>query len=92
VDVLWLRNPLPFFTRLPGADVLTSSDHLTTTAGQSEALERYPESGSAFNIGIMLFTEKSLPFVREWIDVSRLGLLLLLCPQGGGGKEGRGLW
>jgi hypothetical protein len=69
VDVLWLRNPLPFFKRFPGADVLTSSDHLVSTVGKAEELERYPEAGSAFNIGIMLFQEKSLPFVRQWIKV-----------------------
>jgi hypothetical protein len=69
VDVLWLRNPLPFFNRFPGADVLTSSDHLVSTVGKAEELERYPEAGSAFNIGIMLFQEKSLPFVKQWIKV-----------------------
>lgn len=70
MDVLWLRNPLPFFERFPGADVLTSTDHLTSTVGAEEALERYPDAGSAFNIGIMLFRSRSLPFVRKWIDVS----------------------
>jgi hypothetical protein len=69
VDVMWLRSPLSFFARFPGADVLTSSDHLAPTVGAEERLERYPDAGSAFNIGIMLFRGKSLPFVRQWIKV-----------------------
>ena len=28
IDVVWLRNPLPFFKRYPVADVLVSSDQL----------------------------------------------------------------
>lgn len=51
VDVMWLRDPLPFFKKFPDADVLTSSDHLTPTIGGAETLERYPDAGSAFNIG-----------------------------------------
>lgn len=51
MDVMWLRDPLPFFKKFPDADVLTSSDHLTPTIGGAETLERYPDAGSAFNIG-----------------------------------------
>lgn len=51
VDVMWLRDPLPFFKKFPDADVLTSTDHLTPTIGGAEKLERYPDAGSAFNIG-----------------------------------------
>jgi hypothetical protein len=51
VDVMWLRDPVPFFKRFPDADVLTSTDHLASTVGAKEVLERYPEAGSAFNIG-----------------------------------------
>ncbi|KAI8466122.1 MAG: nucleotide-diphospho-sugar transferase-domain-containing protein [Monoraphidium minutum] len=69
VDVMWLRSPLPFLARFPGADILTSTDHLSTTVGKDEALERYPDAGSAFNIGIMLFRARSLPFVEQWIKV-----------------------
>jgi hypothetical protein len=53
VDVLWLRDPVPFFKRFPDADVLTSTDHLASTVGAKEELERYPEAGSAFNIGTL---------------------------------------
>jgi hypothetical protein len=73
VDVMWLRNPIPFFQQFPGADVLTSTDHLTSTVNGEERLEKYPEAGSAFNIGIMMFREKSLPFVNQWIEVGGVG-------------------
>jgi hypothetical protein len=52
VDVMWLRDPQPFFKQYPDADVLTSSDHLTPTIGGAEKLEKYPDAGSAFNIGV----------------------------------------
>ncbi|GAX79191.1 hypothetical protein CEUSTIGMA_g6631.t1 [Chlamydomonas eustigma] len=68
VDVLWLRNPLPFFKKYHEADVLTSSDHLSNTV-PDESLEKWPQAASAANIGIMLFRVKSLPFVNEWIDI-----------------------
>jgi hypothetical protein len=48
---MWLRDPMPFFKRYTDADLLTSTDHLTPTIGGAEALERYPDAGSAFNIG-----------------------------------------
>jgi hypothetical protein len=51
VDVMWLRDPMPFFLKYPDADILTSSDHLVSTVGKEEQLEKYPDSGSAFNIG-----------------------------------------
>lgn len=89
VDVLWLRNPLPFFGRFPGADVLTSTDHLAPTVGKEEELEVYPHAGSAFNIGIMLFRERSLPFVRRWIEVRRAWRGRVAAGRGGGGKGAR---
>lgn len=50
----------------PEADVLTSSDHLMNTV-TDEGLERWPEAGSAANIGIMLFRPKGhdLAAVRQ---------------------------
>jgi hypothetical protein len=84
VDVLWLRNPLPFFQRFPGADILTSTDHLSSTVGAAEELERYPEAGSAFNIGIMLFRQRSAKFVEQWIEVRER--------EGGAGKGEGGAW
>ncbi|GFR44270.1 hypothetical protein Agub_g5475 [Astrephomene gubernaculifera] len=68
VDVLWLRNPLPYFDRYPEADILTSSDNMAATVND-ESLERYPEAGAAANIGIMLFRKKSLDFVSKWIEI-----------------------
>lgn len=53
VDVLWLRNPIPYFEQYPDADVLTSSDHLTNTVPGYE-LEKFQEAGSAANIGAHL--------------------------------------
>jgi hypothetical protein len=50
VDVMWLRNPLPFFDRFPAADILTSSDHLANTV-PDESLEIHTKAGSAANIG-----------------------------------------
>ena len=50
VDVLWLRNPLPFFDRYQEADLLTSSDHLSNTV-DNESLEKWPDAASAANIG-----------------------------------------
>jgi hypothetical protein len=51
IDALWLRDPTPFFQRYPDADILTSSDELRSSVGAEEVLEKYPEAGSAFNIG-----------------------------------------
>jgi hypothetical protein len=51
IDVMWLRDPTPFYQRYPDADVLTSSDELRTTVGSKEVLERYPEAGGTFNVG-----------------------------------------
>jgi hypothetical protein len=51
IDVLWLRDPTPFYKRYADADILTSSDELKTSVGKEEVLEKYPEAGAAFNIG-----------------------------------------
>jgi hypothetical protein len=50
VDVLWLRNPIPYFRQFPDADILTSSDHLGNTV-PDEQLEIWPQAASAANIG-----------------------------------------
>ncbi|PNW73352.1 hypothetical protein CHLRE_14g629000v5 [Chlamydomonas reinhardtii] len=68
VDVLWLRNPLPYFERYPEADILTSSDNMANTVND-ESLEKWPDAGAAANIGIMLFRKKSLDFVEKWIEI-----------------------
>lgn len=53
MDVIWVRNPIPFFQKYPDVDVLTSSDHLRETV-KDERLEKWPDAGSAFNIGAQL--------------------------------------
>ncbi|KAL6753317.1 nucleotide-diphospho-sugar transferase-domain-containing protein [Haematococcus lacustris] len=68
VDVLWLRNPLPYFAQYPDADILTSSDHLRNTVSNYD-LELWPQAASAANIGIMLFRNQSMEFVNRWIDI-----------------------
>ncbi len=68
VDVLWLRNPLPYFDRYPDADILTSSDSTYATV-KDESLEKWPDAGAAANIGIMMFRKKSIAFVEDWIQI-----------------------
>ena len=71
VDTAWERDPNEYVQRpeLRHADVLTSSDHLGTTLERGDdGLERWPQAGSAFNIGIMLFraTTAAKDFARTW--------------------------
>ena len=67
VDTVWMRNPFPYFKAYPEADVLTSSDHLQFTV-TDEGLEDWRKAGSAYNIGIMLFSPKSVEFARAWVE------------------------
>ena len=71
VDVVYARDPNEYVQRkeLRAADVLTSSDHLGSTLDDGDdGLEHWPQAGSAFNIGIMLFraTDASRAFARTW--------------------------
>ncbi|KAI3434501.1 hypothetical protein D9Q98_002576 [Chlorella vulgaris] len=66
VDTVWLRNPLPYLAMYPAADILTSSDHLRNTVAD-EGLERWPDAGSAANIGIMLFRSTARNLASEWV-------------------------
>lgn len=66
IDTAWLKNPLPYFDRYPEADILTSTDELRGST-KDDTLERWPEAGASFNIGIMMFRPKSIEFVNEWI-------------------------
>jgi len=68
VDTVWMRDPMPYIARYPDADVLTSSDHLSTTVG-GEELEKWPNAASAANIGIMFFrarTPGARELAKEW--------------------------
>ena len=65
VDTVWLRNPFPYFKAYPEADILTSTDHLMATV-KDEGLEQWRRAGSAYNIGIMVFSPRSVQFARDW--------------------------
>ena len=67
VDTVWLRDPVPYMEKYPEADILVSSDHLAATT-QDEGLEKYPEAGSAANIGVMMFRPNTSSFVDAWVD------------------------
>jgi hypothetical protein len=67
VDTVWLRSPFEYFKRYPEADILTSSDHLTSTRSD-EGLEDGRMAGSAYNIGIMMFSPHSRNFAKDWVD------------------------
>ena len=66
VDTVWMKNPLPYLAKYPSADILVSSDHLGATV-EDGGLEKYPDAGSAANIGIMLFRPKAAEFVDKWV-------------------------
>lgn len=66
IDTAWTKNPLPYFAQYPEADILTSTDQLSPTV-KDDSLELFPNAGSAFNIGIMLFRPNSKKFVDEWV-------------------------
>ena len=68
VDTAWVKNPIPYMEKYPEADILVSSDHLRPTT-KDGGLEKWPDAGSAANIGIMLFRPKSIPLVDEWVAV-----------------------
>lgn len=67
VDTVWMRNPFEYFKRYPEADILTSSDYVGWTHGD-EGLEDPARAGSAFNIGIMMFSPNSASFAKEWME------------------------
>jgi len=67
VDTAWLRNPMPYMARFPQADVLTSSDHLSSTA-VGDGLEDPSRAHSAANIGIMLLRHSAKELAKEWVE------------------------
>ena len=66
IDALVLRAPFPFMARWPDAGFLTTSDHLANTTDDN-GLEAHAATGSAYNIGYMLFRPRALPLVQEWL-------------------------
>jgi len=68
-DAFLLRDPFPYIRKLPTADVLTSSDHLTSTNGYDDAgLEGAAGFSSAFNIGYIYIKAAAVEFVQAWVD------------------------
>ena len=68
-DAFILRDPFPYIRKLPGADVLMSSDHLVATNGYNDdGLESASGFYSAFNIGYIFIKANSLEFVEAWRD------------------------
>lgn len=68
VDTVWMRDPLEYVERYPEADILTSSDHLSTTV-KDDGLEHYGLATSPANIGILFVRKVGLELVNEWNDV-----------------------
>ena len=68
-DAFLLRDPFPYIRNLPTADVLTSSDHLTSTKGYEDAgLEDESGFHSAFNIGYIYIKAAAEEFVQAWVN------------------------
>ena len=66
-DAFILRDPFPYFRKLPEAEVLTSSDHLVATNGYTDdGLESSSGFSSAFNIGYIFIRASALEFVQQW--------------------------
>ncbi|XP_061369986.1 arabinosyltransferase XEG113-like [Gastrolobium bilobum] len=69
-DMVWLKNPLPYLARYPGADVLTSSDQVIPTV-VDDSLEIWQEVSGAYNIGIFHWrpTESAKKLAKQWKEM-----------------------
>lgn len=69
-DMVWLKNPLPYFARFPGADVLTSSDQVVPTV-VDDSLDVWQQVGAAYNIGIFHWrpTRAAKKLAKEWREM-----------------------
>lgn len=69
-DMVWLKNPLPYLARYPGADVLTSSDQVVPTA-IDDRLDNWKQVTGAYNIGIFHWrpTDSAKKLAKEWKDM-----------------------
>ncbi|KAJ7953290.1 arabinosyltransferase [Quillaja saponaria] len=69
-DMVWLKNPLPYLARYPGADVLTSSDQVEPTV-VDDSLEIWQQAGAAYNIGIFHWrpTDYAIKLAKEWKEM-----------------------
>ncbi|KAF6158861.1 hypothetical protein GIB67_012504 [Kingdonia uniflora] len=66
-DMVWLKNPLPYFARFPEADILTSTDKLVPTVAD-DRLEIWQQVTADYNIGIFHWrpTDSAKLMAREW--------------------------
>lgn len=69
-DMVWLKNPLPYFARFPEADVLTSTDQVIPTV-VDDRLDIWQQVSGAYNIGIFHWrpTESSKKLAKEWKEM-----------------------
>ncbi|GAU39817.1 hypothetical protein TSUD_154740 [Trifolium subterraneum] len=69
-DMVWLKNPLPYLARYPGADILTSSDQVIPTV-VDDSLEVWQEVSGAYNIGLFHWrpTESATNLVKQWKEM-----------------------
>mmetsp|Transcript_32904 Transcript_32904/g.71762 ORF Transcript_32904/g.71762 Transcript_32904/m.71762 type:complete len:460 (-) Transcript_32904:127-1506(-) len=69
IDVVWLKDPIPYFRRYPEADLLVSTDQLRNET-KGDALE-FHICQTASNIGIMWIrsTEGTQALTEEWVRV-----------------------
>ncbi|KAK3279241.1 hypothetical protein CYMTET_12861 [Cymbomonas tetramitiformis] len=68
IDVVWMRNPFPYFKLFPTADILVSTDQLQNQT-ISDDLERHICAAPS-NIGIIFFRSSrgSRDFTQAWLD------------------------
>ncbi|CAN4076416.1 unnamed protein product [Withania somnifera] len=69
-DMVWLKNPLPYFARFPEADILTSTDQVVPTV-TDDRLDMWQHVHAAYNIGIFHWrpTEPAKKLAREWKEM-----------------------
>ncbi|GMH44239.1 hypothetical protein BSKO_12173 [Bryopsis sp. KO-2023] len=67
-DAIWLRNPIPFWKENWEADVLMSTDALSSDLYIDGLLDD-PSKHVGANIGILMFKPSAKYFVREWQKV-----------------------
>lgn len=69
-DMVWLKNPLPYFARFPEADVLTSSDQVIPTV-VDDRLDIWQQVSGAYNIGIFHWrpTDSAKKLAKAWKEM-----------------------
>ncbi|XP_052210846.1 arabinosyltransferase XEG113 isoform X2 [Diospyros lotus] len=69
-DMVWLKNPLPYLSHFPEADVLTSTDQVVPTVAD-DRLDIWQQVGAAYNIGIFHWrpTDAAKKLAKEWKDM-----------------------